>query len=225
LRIFKIIALLFLFTAYGSAQAQNLTLKQGMSGDSVYLLQTKLQDFSFYFGELDANFGLNTLSAVIKFQEACNLEPDGIVGAQTLSALHQYKTGANGSRSQIARGPGRDLGLFAQRFIGVPYQWGGSSPSGFDCSGFIYYIFSQYGIFMPRMADEQFKVGVTINPSELKMGDLVFFSTYEPGPSHVGMYIGNDQFIHASSAAKKVTITALSKSYYQARYLGARRIL
>ena len=228
--IFRIIALLIVCAGahlmpHSSAQAQILTLKQGMSGESVYLLQAKLQEFSFYSGELDASFGLDTLNAVIRFQQACDLEPDGVVGIQTLSALHQYKAGNTSSRGQIARGPGKDLGIFAQKFIGVPYQWGGSSPNGFDCSGFIYYIFNQNGIFTPRMADEQFKFGLVINPSELQMGDLVFFSTYEPGPSHTGMYIGNDQFIHASSAAGKVTITALSKPYYQSRYLGARRML
>lgn len=227
--IFRIIALLIVcagahLMAHDSVQAQILTLKQGMSGESVYLLQVKLQEFSFYSGELDAHFGLDTLNAVIKFQQACDLESDGIVGAQTLSALHQYKAGAS-SRGQIVRGPGKDLGIFSQKFIGVPYQWGGSSPSGFDCSGFIYYIFNQNGILIPRMADEQFNVGLVINPSELQVGDLVFFSTYEPGPSHTGMYIGNDQFIHASSAAGKVIVTALSKPYYQARYLGARRML
>jgi peptidoglycan hydrolase-like protein with peptidoglycan-binding domain len=228
-RIFKIIILLFICSeaflmAHGSAQAQTLTLKQGMTGDSVYLLQIKLQELGFYSGELDANFGLDTLSAVIKFQQECNLEPDGIVGEQTFSLLHQYKFGNVSSRGQT-REKGKDIGEFAQKFYGVPYLWAGSSPNGFDCSGFVYYIFNHFGILIPRMADEQFQVGLAVNPSELQVGDLVFFSTYEPGPSHTGIYIGNDQFIHASSAAGKVTITALSKPYYQARYLGARRII
>ncbi|MCC5465082.1 C40 family peptidase [Pelosinus baikalensis] len=213
------------FIIYGSAEAQSLKLQLGMSGEAVYLLQSKLQELGFYSGELDEKFGSGTLNAVIRFQEACDLEADGIVGAQTLAALHQYKTGNISSRGQMTRRPEKNIGSFAQKFINVPYQWGGSSPSGFDCSGFIYYIFNQYGIFMPRMADEQFKVGLAIRVSELQAGDLVFFSTYEPGPSHVGIYIGNDQFIHASSAAERVIITALSKPYYQARYLGARRML
>jgi cell wall-associated NlpC family hydrolase len=230
LRILKIIILLFIwsevfFMVQGSAYAQISTLKQGMTGDSVYLLQTKLQEFGFYSGELDANFGLDTVSAVIKFQQACNLEPDGIVGEQTFSFLHQYASGNASSRGQVSRGKGKDIGAFAQKFYGTPYLWAGSSPSGFDCSGFVYYIFNHFGIFIPRMADEQFQIGLAVNPSELQVGDLVFFSTYEPGPSHTGIYIGNDQFIHASSAAGKVTITALSKPYYQTRYLGARRII
>ena len=227
-RIFKIIILLFICGEVffmGSAQAQLLTLKQGMTGESVYLLQIKLQEFGFYSGELDANFGLDTLSAVIKFQQDCNLVADGIVGEKTFSYLHQYKFGNTSSRGQITRGKGKDIGEFAQKLYGTPYIWAGSSPNGFDCSGFVYYIFNHFGIFIPRTADEQFQVGLAVNPSELQVGDLVFFSTYEPGPSHTGIYIGNDQFIHASSAAGKVTITALSKPYYQARYLGARRII
>lgn len=229
-KIFKTILLLFIcsevfFMAPTYAHAQILTLKQGMSGDSVYVLQTKLQESGFYFGELDANFGLETLSAVIHFQQACNLEPDGIVGEQTFTLLHQYKSGNTSSRGQISRGKGKDIAEFAQKFYGVSYLWSGSSPSGFDCSGFVYYIFNHFGFFIPRMADEQFQVGLVVNSYELQVGDMVFFSTYEPGPSHVGIYIGNGQFIHASSAAGEVTITSLSKPYYQSRYLGARRMI
>jgi len=215
----------FLFIIYNPVQAQSLTLTEGMSGDDVFLLQTKLREYGFYSGEIDKNFGPSTRIAVTKFQLACNLEPDGIVGTQTLSALHQFTTRTPVSRGQISRRQGNDIGAFAQRFYGVPYQWAGSSPSGFDCSGFIYYIFNQYGISIPRTADKQFQVGMAVDKFELQIGDLVFFSTYEPGPSHVGIYIGNDQFIHASSAADRVTITALSKPYYQSRYLGARRIM
>jgi cell wall-associated NlpC family hydrolase len=210
---------------HNPVQAQILTLTQGMSGDDVYLLQIRLTEYGFYSGEIDKSFGPNTRSAVIRFQLACNLEPDGIVGTQTISALHQFGNRTSVSRGQISRWKGNDIGLLAQRFLEVPYQWAGYSPSGFDCSGFIYYIFNQYGLSIPRTADKQFQVGMAVDKSELQVGDLVFFSTYEPGPSHVGIFIGNDQFIHASSAAEKVTITALSKPYYQSRYLGARRII
>ena len=75
------------------------------------------------------------------------------------------------------------------------------------------------------MADEQFESGLAVNRRDLQVGDLVFFSTYEPGPSHVGIYIGSGQFIHASSGANEVTITPMAKQYYVERYLGARRVL
>ena len=78
---------------------------------------------------------------------------------------------------------------------------------------------------MPRMADEQFYAGYPVQLQELQPGDVVFFTTYEPGPSHAGVYLGNGSFIHASSAAGEVTITPLSKAYYAERYLGARRMI
>ncbi|GMA99282.1 NlpC/P60 family protein [Pelosinus sp. IPA-1] len=213
------------FILPSTTQAESLILSQGMSGNAVHILQSKLKEYGFYFGEINEFFDANTWSAVIKFQRACNLPADGIVGEQTYIALHQFKYGDVSSRGQILRKQAIDIGIFAKKFYDIPYVWAGSSPSGFDCSGFIYYIFNEFGILIPRMADEQFEMGLAINQSDLQTGDIVFFSTYEPGPSHVGIYIGNGQFIHASSAAGKVTITDLSKPYYQSRYLGARRII
>ena len=110
-------------------------------------------------------------------------------------------------------------------YLGVPYVWAGRSPSGFDCSGFIYFVFDQLGYGLPRMADGQFEVGIPVSRNALQPGDLVFFSTYEPGPSHVGIYLGNDQFIHASSGAGYVTVTSLGNPYHRDRYIGARRII
>ena len=110
--------------------------------------------------------------------------------------------------------------MVARRFIGVPYVWGGTSSHGFDCSGFTMMVYHLVGIPLKRLADEQYYQGTpTKNPMP---GDLVFFSTYLPGPSHVGIYLGNGYFIHASSS-KGVTIGTLSDPYFKTRYLGARR--
>lgn len=218
------LVLVILVSLISSVSAQEL-LKQGFTGNDVYILQVKLQENGFYQGSLDGNFGSELRTAVINFQMDCGLVPDGIVGGETWQALRNFKS-TDASRGQGGRrSNGQRIAALAQQYYGVPYVWAGRSPSGFDCSGFVSYVFGQQGVSIPRMADEQFGAGARIDMSDLQVGDLVFFSTYEPGPSHVGIYIGNGQFIHASSGAGRVIRTSLSSEYYQSRYLGARRVI
>src|SRR6478609_1214683 len=106
---------------------------------------------------------------------------------------------------------------------GAPYRNGGSDPSGFDCSGFTQYVFAQYGIGLPRDVRAQYQMGKSVRPEELAAGDVVFFATTDPGPSHVAIAIGGDEFVHAPSSTGVVRVERLSSSYWAPRYLGARR--
>jgi D-gamma-glutamyl-meso-diaminopimelic acid endopeptidase CwlS/peptidoglycan endopeptidase LytE len=121
--------------------------------------------------------------------------------------------------------PSRGLAVvsLARRFLGVPYRWGGTGPGGFDCSGFLYAVFRRLGIELPRTSFEMFRSGRPVPREQLQAGDLVFFTTYAPGASHAGIYLGDGRFIHASSAGGRVRIDPLTDPYYRSRYLGARR--
>ena len=104
----------------------------------------------------------------------------------------------------------------AMRFLGVPYVFGGTSASGFDCSGYVQHVFAMLGHHIPRTADAQYDVGKRVSGSKMAPGDLVFFQTYTAGPSHVGIYLGNDRFVHASSS-RGVMVSSLHQSYWKAR--------
>lgn len=112
----------------------------------------------------------------------------------------------------------------ALQLRGVPYRNGGSDPTGFDCSGFVWYVFAQHGVAMPRTVDGQFRAGRPVRADALEPGDLVFFSTVAPGASHVGVVIGGDEFVHAPSSNGEVRVERLSSPYWSTRYVGARRV-
>jgi cell wall-associated NlpC family hydrolase len=108
----------------------------------------------------------------------------------------------------------------AMRYLGVPYRWGGSSPSGFDCSGFVMYVYSQVGVSLPHNAAAQYGYGSPVSRSDLQPGDVVFFN----GLGHNGIYIGSGQFIHSPHTGDVVKISSLSDSWYAQTYVGARRL-
>jgi len=113
----------------------------------------------------------------------------------------------------------------ALRHRGIRYLWGGSSDHGVDCSGLVYRVLRSFGIRPPRTAARQYRLGVPVSRGGLRRGDLVFFrNTYKPGISHVGIYLGDNRFLHASSGRGKVTVGKLDEGYYAAHYAGARRL-
>lgn len=142
-----------------------------------------------------------------------------------LLELTQAPAGNSGGSMVEVVSLGQQVVDLAQNYLGYPYVWGGSTPSGgFDCSGFVKYVYAQMGYTLNRVAADQMLNGSAV--TDLELGDLVFFNnTYTTGAaaSHVGIYIGDNQFIHAADGGVK--ITSLSNTYYSSRYVGARRIL
>ena len=136
------------------------------------------------------------------------------------------RTPAPGTRARAPGVPadGYALSGTALSLRGAPYRNGGDNPAGFDCSGFVQYVYQQHGVGMPREVREQFRVGKAIDPSQLEPGDLVFFSTVAPGASHVGILIGGNQFVHAPSERGVVRVEQLTTPYWSNRFIGARRV-
>ncbi|WP_305077959.1 peptidoglycan-binding protein [Guptibacillus hwajinpoensis] len=200
-------------------------LKLGVKGEGVKELQSKLTALGYYKGSKDGDFGPATEQAVKNFQSRNKLTVDGVVGPATWEKLKQG-TAYSGSESDNTGSGSQsfnamDLIADASEFIGVPYTWGGNTPqSGFDCSGFLVYVFKKQGISLPRTMAQMWNV--TDSVSSPSVGDIVYFTTYKPGASHGGIYIGNNKFIHAGSSTG-VTISDMTSSYWAPRYLGAKR--
>jgi cell wall-associated NlpC family hydrolase len=121
----------------------------------------------------------------------------------------------------------QDLAIYALGLIGVDYRYGGSSPEhGLDCSGLVRYVFQEVvGVTLPRTAREMARLGGRVAPGDLQAGDLVFFNTRSSPFSHVGIYLGDDRFIHAPHRGGEVEIVTMSQRYWQQRYDGARRLV
>ena len=206
----------------------------GTSGPDVAEIQNELSDLGYYNGIPDGVYGADTAAAVKKYQASMGLEADGVVGDYTYSKLMGKRMPSRRSDYGVSRGYGygygantgmvRSLISTAYDYVGVPYVFGGTTPWGFDCSGYTQYVFRQIGVDIPRTADAQYYSYPKVSASNLQPGDLVFFETYEPGPSHCGIYIGNGQMLQAGSSTG-VTVSNVFSGYFGARYIGACRVL
>jgi hypothetical protein len=142
-----------------------------------------------------------------------------IVGPEDYPAWQDRKKGGIHLRDEIV--------ITAERFIGVPYRFGGTSPQrGFDCSGLSMAVYHLNGVSLPRTSGEQWAAGSPVDQKQLSKGDLVFFATSARGRvSHVGIYVGRNQFIHAPGRGKTIRVDSLSRAYYRRRYMGGRAYL
>ncbi|MGI9860506.1 peptidoglycan endopeptidase [Moorella naiadis] len=168
---------------------------------------------------------------VEQIQAANNLDSSLILVGQTLEiptgdnppATSYEPTPASRSESVAPSTVGARIAAIARQYEGTPYRWGGTSPKGFDCSGFTLYVFDRVGIDLPHSASDQASLGTHVDKDELMPGDLVFFHTYARGISHVGIYVGDGNFISATNSG--VSIDSINDPYYWGpRYVGARRV-
>ena len=215
-----LMAVVFLLSISVSTSYAAGAYRVGDQGTEIAEIQDKLVGLG-YDVTADGAFGPAMADAIKEFQKSHGIKADGLIGPATYSALlgkdmHEISSGANYVARRIIQS--------SMDYLGVPYVFGGTSPYGFDCSGYVQYVFALAGISLPRTADVQYEVGSPISTTELVEGDLVFFSTYTWGASHVGIYIGDGSFIHASSS-RGIAIDSLGSSYWSSHYIGARRIL
>ncbi|MBI3976382.1 MAG: LysM peptidoglycan-binding domain-containing protein [Armatimonadetes bacterium] len=208
-----------------SAPAYKIERYEVKPGDTLWVLARR---FGMGVRDLAALNGIG-VESTLRIGQILKVKAPGI-RATPAAASPQAPTAAPAASTVKARAlpyrgtqwAGSLIGL-SRRFIGTRYRWGATGPSAFDCSGFLQYVYARMDVSLPRTTYAMYYAGRPVPAGELKPGDMVFFTTYRRGPSHAGIYIGEGQFIHSSSAYGSVTITPLSKDYYRKRYLGARR--
>ena len=192
----------------------------GDKGWKVKQAQQYLLKLGFDPGGTDGKFTKSTRKAIRKFQTKYKLKETGDLDSDTYEEL-KWRAEAKDYGGNVAS---TKILKTAAQYKGVPYVFGGTTPNGFDCSGYVQYVFAKNGIRLTRTADTQALEGRFVSKKNLKPGDLVFFTTYEPGASHVGIYAGNNLFWNATSS-RGIMLSNLNDSYWGPRYYTARRIL
>ena len=215
------------------------TLSKNSKGNDVLTLQKKLYLIGYDITEFDGVYGVETEKAVSAFQRDNKITVTGVVTNVTWRALRKAKEKKGRVLPAIkpnstvkptkpvansVAGDANAIVSTARQFMGVPYLFGGTTPKGFDCSGLVQYVYQMNGITIPRLADEQFKIGKSVSRNQLTAGDLVFFNTDSKGISHCGIYIGDGKFLHASSS-RGVRVDSLDNEYWKPKYVGARKVV
>lgn len=196
-----------------SSQTSTYTVK---GGDSLWLIANN-------HGTSVSNLkSLNGLSSnTIYVGQKLKVSGEASSSNSSSGSSHTSTTNSSSSNTGFVEG----LIQEAKKHIGTPYRWAGTSPAGFDCSGFLQYVYAQEGVSIPRTVASIYADGrmSSVGGSNRQVGDLVFFETYKPGASHAGIYVGNNQFIHTGST-NGVEISSLSSNYWSQRYIGTKRL-
>ena len=182
--------------------------------------QQKLQVLGFSDERPSGRMTEATGNALKSFQKQHKLKVHGELD----DATYQKLTWEAFAKEGIPKVKGKEIVSRAAKYKGVPYVFGGTTTKGFDCSGYVQYVFKDCKAKLPRLADEQALQGIFVTQKQLRPGDLVFFTTYAPGASHVGIYAGDGKFWSASSS-RGVILSSLKEDYWKQRYFGARRVL
>ena len=205
------------------AQIQRRWAPNGAANDPSQLNSNWYKNVSNYYGELGGDPNGTVFTDRSASQISIPVAPGVAPGIQgTVAAPAAYGPAVAVAGGGLGRGPAA-LQL-AQRYLGMPYLWGGASPkTGFDCSGLVQYVYRQQGVVLPRVAEAQAAVGTPIPPDQLAPGDALFFADRTGYIHHEGMYIGNGYFLHSPHTGDVIKISALAEPYYASQYAGARR--
>lgn len=218
---------------------RNNVLAVGNSGDKAYIIGINAGWYKVIFGEQICYIRSDYLDLTeIPYENKASAnspkffrggKSTGVAPSAAALTSGSAGSGSSGSSSQSSgqtssSGVGQQIVDTAKKYLGVPYVWGGTTPNGFDCSGFVYYVLRSVGIPAGRTLVTMYAQGTPVEKSKLQPGDVVFFqNTYTTGISHVGIYVGNGQFIHSPHSGSVVSYSDLYSTYYINHYYGAVR--
>lgn len=210
-------------TSYGSVGRVN-------SGESLYIIGLNEGWYKVLYGDNPCYIRSDFLS-LTEYPYENQASPNSPKYFRGGTAIGNLPSGPSSQESQESQEPqvppasGDEILAEAQKYLGIPYVNGGASPSGFDCSGFVYYVLRQCGYSSYRTPADQWNQGTQVDKANLEPGDIVFFAnTYSSGLSHVGIYAGDGQFIHSPNSRSTVSYSDLTSGYWSDHYYGARRM-
>jgi len=220
-----IFGFMFLIGQQSGAGAATSELSKGSSGVAVMQLQLKLKEQGFFNAETDGVFGKDTEKYLKNYQTQKKLHVTGIFNDETSRKLFNvslvdFSTSIKNGKLFVNDNDfvKRQISTIATKYQGVPYHFGGTTTKGFDCSGYVSYVYKEAGVKLPRTAESMYQMRSVVKKPVA--GDLVFFkNTYKAGISHVGIFLGSNKFISATSS-QGVAVVSLSNTYWNSKYAG-----